>query len=55
MNESIPDPEDLQPEDEDEGVTGAVTDPLADPPGSRGRKAKIPMKAPKPTTIRVHF
>jgi hypothetical protein len=42
MNESIPDPEDVQPEEEDEGVTGAVTDPLADPPGSRGRKARNP-------------
>jgi hypothetical protein len=43
MNESNPDPEDLEPEYEDEEVTGAVTDPLADPPpGSRGRKAKNP-------------
>jgi hypothetical protein len=42
MNESIPDPEDLQSEDEDEEVTGAVTDPLADPPGSRGHKATNP-------------
>jgi hypothetical protein len=42
MNESIPDPEDLQSEDEDEEITGAVTDPLADPPGSRGHKATNP-------------
>jgi hypothetical protein len=42
MNESNPDPEDLEPEYEDEEVTGAVTDPLADPPGSRGRKAQNP-------------
>jgi hypothetical protein len=40
MNQSIPDPEDLQPEEEE--VTGAVTDPLADPPGSRGHKARNP-------------
>ena len=37
-------PEQFEPEEEDEEfeTTGAITDPLADPPGSRGRKAPNP-------------
>jgi hypothetical protein len=42
MNAAIPDPEEYQPEKEDEGTTGATSDPLAEPPGSRGRKARNP-------------
>jgi hypothetical protein len=42
VNEPIPDPEEFQPENEEEEPTGAFTDPLADPPGSRGHKAKNP-------------
>jgi hypothetical protein len=42
MSEPIPHPEELRPEDEEEETTGAFTDPLADPPGSRGHKARNP-------------
>jgi hypothetical protein len=42
MNETIPDPEEYQPEEDDEETTGATSDPLAEPPGSRGRKARNP-------------
>jgi hypothetical protein len=36
-------PEQFEPEEEDEFETaGATTDPLAEPPGSRGRKAPDP-------------
>jgi hypothetical protein len=36
-------PEQFEPEEEDEfESTGATTDPLAEPPGSRGRKAPNP-------------
>jgi len=36
-------PEDLEPEEDEESEsTGAISDPLADPPGSRGRKALNP-------------
>lgn len=36
-------PERFEPEEEDEfETTGATTDPLAEPPGSRGRKAPDP-------------
>ena len=37
-------PEDLEPEQEDEEFesAGAIRDPLAEPPGSRGRKAPNP-------------
>ena len=42
MSETIPDPEEYQPEEEEDEATGATTDPLADPPGSRGHKAKNP-------------
>lgn len=36
-------PEEFEPEEEDEfETTGATTDPLAEPPGSRGRKAPNP-------------
>jgi hypothetical protein len=42
MDETIPDPEEHQPEEDDEETTGATSDPLAEPPGSRGRKAINP-------------
>jgi hypothetical protein len=42
MNETIPDPDEYQPEEDDEERTGATSDPLAEPPGSRGRKARNP-------------
>ncbi|HXM25186.1 MAG TPA: hypothetical protein VN957_04120 [Chthoniobacterales bacterium] len=42
MSETIPDPEEYQPEEEEDETTGATRDPLADPPGSRGHKAKNP-------------
>jgi hypothetical protein len=35
-------PERFEPEGEEDESTGAVTDPLAEPPGSRGRKAANP-------------
>ena len=37
-------PEDLEPKEEDEEseLSGAISDPLAEPPGSRGRKAPNP-------------
>ena len=36
-------PEQFEPEEEDEfETTGTATDPLAEPPGSRGRKAPDP-------------
>jgi len=37
-------PEDLEPEEDDEELesAGATSDPLAEPPGSRGRKAPNP-------------
>jgi hypothetical protein len=40
VNETVPDPEDEQPDEEE--IAGAASDPLADPPGSRGRKAPNP-------------
>jgi hypothetical protein len=42
VNETIPAPEEFRPEDENEEITGATSNPLADPPGSRGHKAKNP-------------
>jgi hypothetical protein len=42
MNETIPDREEYQPEEDDEETIGATSDPLAEPPGSRGRKAVNP-------------
>jgi hypothetical protein len=36
----VPDPEDENREEEE--ITGATSDPLADPPGSRGHKAPNP-------------
>ena len=42
MSRHIPDPEEYRREDEDEETTGAASDPLADPPASRGRKARNP-------------
>jgi hypothetical protein len=42
MSRHIPDPEEYRPEDEDEETTGAASDPLADPPASRGHKARNP-------------
>jgi hypothetical protein len=42
MSQTIPDPEEHQPEEDDEETTGATSDPLAEPPGSRGRKAWDP-------------
>ena len=42
MSETIPYPADCQPEGDDADTTGAITDPLADPPGTRGRKATNP-------------
>jgi hypothetical protein len=42
VSEAIPDPDEYRPEDEDEETTGATSDPLADPPASRGRKARNP-------------
>jgi hypothetical protein len=42
MSQKIPNRDDLPPEEEGEEVTGAFSDPLAGPPGSRGRKAKNP-------------
>ena len=42
MNETIPDPEEYQPEEDDEETAGATSDPLAEPPGSGGRKARNP-------------
>jgi hypothetical protein len=42
MSETIPDPEENRPEEEDEETTGATSSPLADPPGSRGHKARNP-------------
>jgi hypothetical protein len=38
----MPGPEEHQPEEDDEETTGATSNPLADPPGSRGRKASNP-------------
>ena len=36
-------PEEFEPEEEDESeLTSATSDPLAEPPGSRGRKAPNP-------------
>jgi len=42
VNKAIPDPEDYRSEDEDEEMTGATSDPLAEPPASRGHKARNP-------------
>jgi len=42
MNQTIPDPEEHQPKEDDEETTGAPSDPLAEPPASRGRKAWNP-------------
>jgi hypothetical protein len=42
VSETIPEPEEYQPEEEEDEATGATSDPLADPPGSRGHKAKNP-------------
>ncbi len=42
VSETIPEPEEYQPEEEEDEATGAIIDPLADPPGSRGHKAKNP-------------
>jgi hypothetical protein len=42
VSEAIPDPEEYRPEDEDEETAGATSNPLADPPGSRGHKARNP-------------
>ena len=42
MSETIPGPEEYQPEEEEDETTGATRDPLADPPRSRGHKAKNP-------------
>jgi len=42
MNETIPDPEEYQPEEDDEETISATSDPLAEPPASRGRKAINP-------------
>lgn len=35
-------PDEFEPEDDDAESTGAAIDPLAEPPGSRGRKATNP-------------
>ena len=35
-------PEEFEPEEDDVEATGAASDPLGEPPGSRGRKAKNP-------------
>jgi hypothetical protein len=40
VNEMVPDPEDEKWEEEE--IAGATSDPLADPPGSRGHKALNP-------------
>jgi hypothetical protein len=42
VSEGIPDSEEYRPEDEDDETTGATSDPLADPPASRGHKAINP-------------
>jgi hypothetical protein len=44
MSEKIPNHDDLPSEEEEEEdeLTGATSDPLGDPPGSRGRKARNP-------------
>jgi hypothetical protein len=42
VNEKIPNHNDFPSEEEDEELTGASSDPLGNPPGSRGRKAKNP-------------
>lgn len=34
--------EHFEPEEDETGATGASSDPLAEPPGSRGRKARNP-------------
>jgi hypothetical protein len=39
---STMDPDEFEPEDDDVESTGATSDPLAEPPGSRGRKATNP-------------
>jgi hypothetical protein len=39
---STMDPDEFEPEDDDAESTGATRDPLAGPPGSRGRKATNP-------------
>jgi hypothetical protein len=39
---SAMDPEEFEPEEDEIESTGATSDPLAEPPGSRGRKAKNP-------------
>jgi hypothetical protein len=40
--------EELEPEEDDES-TGATSDPLAEPPGSRGRKAPNPYEGTEAT------
>jgi len=42
MNETIPDPEEYPPEEDDQETPGAARNPLAEPPASRGRKARNP-------------
>jgi hypothetical protein len=48
MSEILPYPEDHRPEEDDEEVTGASSDPLAEPPGTHGRKARNPYEGTEP-------
>ena len=42
VSEKIPSHDDFPSEKEEEDLTGATSDPLENPPGSRGRMAKNP-------------
>ena len=42
VSEKIPNHDDFPSEQEEEELTGALSDPLGNPPGSRGSKAKNP-------------
>jgi len=42
VSEKIPNHDDLPSEEEEDELSGATSDPLGDPPGSCGRKARNP-------------
>ena len=42
VSEKIPNHDDFPSEEVEDELTGATSDPLANPPGSRGRKAENP-------------
>jgi hypothetical protein len=48
MSNKPTDPEDYTPERDDEETIGPIKDPLAEPPGSRGRKAINPYEETEP-------